>query len=101
MIIEKNEFRLKFGKAKEAIAIWKSILEVFKGQKDAPKMRLMSDMTGPSYTLILEMQLLNFIDIGFKHYQWLTSEKVAQLYQEFVPLCESAHRTLYNIEMEI
>lgn len=101
MIVERNEFRLKFGKAKDAIGIWKEILSIYKGSKDAPQIRLMSDMTGPAYTIVLELQIKSLIDFGLKNYQWMTNEKVAALYQQFIPLCESSHRTLYNIEDEI
>ena len=100
MIIERTEFKIKFGKMKEALAIWKEIFEQFKDAKDKPKVRILTDLTGPSYTLILEMSLRSFQDIGFKNYQWMTNEKAVELYKQVVPLCESASRTLYTIEFE-
>jgi len=101
MIIERNEFRLKFGKAKEAIDIWTKILNELKKQKDAPRARMMTDLTGPAYTIVLEIELRSFIDIGVKNYQWMTNEAAHELYGQFIPLCDSAHRTMYNIECEI
>lgn len=100
MIIERMEFRLKFGKAKEAIEIWKKILEEFKKHKDAPRMRMLTDITGTSYTLVLELELRSLIDMGFKNYQWMTTENVAELYKQFVPLCDSSCCTLYNLEAQ-
>jgi hypothetical protein len=101
MIVERNEFRLKFGKAKEGIAIWKDIMEVGKSipEKTLP-IRLMSDISGNSYTLIVEMEIKTFNDINPKNYVWVTNPKFQELYQKFIPLCESSKRTYYNIEAE-
>ena len=100
MIVERNEFRLKFGKAKEAIAIWKEIAESAKGMNEAPSMRVMTDISGNAYTLIVEMQIRSFNDINPKNYVWVTNPKFQDLYQKFIPLCDSSRRTYYNIEAE-
>jgi hypothetical protein len=101
MIIERNEFCLKFGKAKPAIELWKQILNEMKNQKNVPKIRILTDLTGPSYTLVLELELRNLLDFAHKNYQWMISDKIRELYEEFKPLCDSAHRTLYKLEYEM
>ena len=54
MIVVRNSFRLKFGKAKEAVAIMKDGMAIQKrAGVDVPQ-RLMTDMTGTFYTLVLE-----------------------------------------------
>ena len=98
MIIERNEFRLKFGQAKEAIAIWKEILEESKKIPGVPEMRLLSDLSGPAYTLIVELHLKSFSDINMKNAVWDTTDKFRDLYQKFIPYCESANREFYKIE---
>jgi hypothetical protein len=99
MIIERNTFHLKFGHAKEAIAIWKEILEIaHTPEMGKPQMRLLSDISGPAYTLVLEMHLNSYIDINPKNAVWATNEKFRELYQKFIPLCEKAHREYYKIE---
>ena len=100
-MVERNEFHLKFGKAREALAIWKEIFEASKtaGPKPPP-MRMMTDISGSAYTLILEMQLKDFNDINPKNYVWVTNPKFQELYQKFIPLCDSAKRTYYKIEAE-
>lgn len=101
MIIERTEFSLKFGKAKEALAIWREILQSGKNLPEKmPAMRIMTDISGAGYTLVLEMQLKNFNDINPKNYVWVTNPKFQELYQKFIPLCESSKRTYYNIEAE-
>ena len=101
MIIEQNIFYLKFGKAKEAIALWKQIMEVLKkdGRVSIP-VRILTDLTGSAYTLIIEMNLRSYMDINPLTHVWKTNPQVHDLYQQFVPLCESAQRELYKIEAE-
>jgi hypothetical protein len=101
MIIERNTFHLKFGKAKEALALWNELLDVFKKMDNHPPVRMMTDLSGPSYTIVLEIQLKSFIEINLKNYQWVTNTETHEMYQKFIPLCESAHREYYKIEMEI
>ncbi len=42
MVIERNIFHLKFGKSKEAIAIWKEIIEEGKKVPGGLEMRLLN-----------------------------------------------------------
>jgi hypothetical protein len=100
MMIERNEFRIKFGKMKEALALWEEMMAEFKNNKESIHVRILTDLTGPAYTLILELELRDFIHMGLKNYQWMTKSKVGELYQKFVPLCESSHRTLFKVEYE-
>lgn len=101
MIIEQNIFYLKFGKAKDAIALWKQISEALKkdGRFTIP-LRILTDFTGPAYTLIIEMNLRSYTDINPLTHVWKTNPQVRDLYQQFIPLCESGHRELYKIELE-
>jgi hypothetical protein len=101
MIIERNEFRLKFGKAREAIALWKELMEAGKGMGDkVPMMRLLTDISGPSYTIVTEIFLNSINDVGPKNYIWMTNEKYQEVYHKFIPLCESSDRTYFRIEAE-
>jgi hypothetical protein len=100
MMIERNEFRIKFGKMKDALALWEEMMAEFKNNPDKVHVRILTDITGPAYTLILELELRDFIHLGLKNYQWMTKSKVGELYQKFVPLCESSHRTLYKVEFD-
>lgn len=97
MVIERNVFHLKFGKAKEALAIWKEVVE--EGKKvGGLEMRLLSDLSGPAYTIVMELHIKSFTDMNMKSAVWATTEKFRELYQQFIPLCESAHREFYKIE---
>jgi hypothetical protein len=102
MIIQRNVFKLRFGKAKEALAVWKQILEEL--QKDGrfnPQSRLMTDITGESYTLVMEMNIKSFMEVNPLNHVWAINPLIRSLYHEkFVPLCESANQNMYKIEME-
>lgn len=101
MIIDRSEFRIKFGMMKEALACWKLIKEELKKEKDPPHIRILTDITGQAYTLVLEIQLRNFNDFGLRTYQFMTNEKIEQIYHEqFSQICESSYRSLYKIEVE-
>lgn len=103
MIIQRNVFRLKFGQAKEALAIWKEILsELEKDERFRPRCRLMTDLTGEAYTLIMELHIKSFMEVGPLNRMWAVNPAVRTLYHErFVPLCESSAHEMYKIEMEI
>jgi len=102
MIIQRNVFKLRFGKAKEAMAIWKEIInELSKDGRFNPQTRLLSDITGEAYILVMEMHIKSFLDVNPLNHVWAINKPVHELYhQKFVPLCESARQELYKIEME-
>ena len=97
-IVERMVFQLKYGKARDAIAIWKEVMSIAKGKPEALPMRIMTDLTGPSYTLVMEMHYRNMTDFGPKMHTWMSDEKLHEIYGKFVPLCESSVRTLYKME---
>lgn len=97
-IVERMEFQLRYGHAREAIAIWKEVMGVAKSKPEAPSMRLMTDITGTSYTLVMEMHYRNMLEFGPKMALWMTDEKLREAYGRFVPLCERSSRTLYRME---
>ena len=58
----------------------------------------MTDITGPSYTLVMEMHYRNMMEFGPKMTRWMSDEKMHEAYTRFVPLCERSCRTLYKME---
>jgi hypothetical protein len=102
MIVQRNVFHLKFGKAKEAIEIWKEILNITKtSEMTSPEMRLLSDVSGSSYTLVLEMQMKSLMQLNVGNAIWATNEKLQALYEKFIPLCESSTKEFFTIELDL
>ena len=98
-IVERMSFRLKFGQARPACAIWKRILDVNKGSHYP--VRMLTDITGPSYSLVVEMSYSSMMEYGPHQHYWMTNEKLREAYHEFMPLCESSERTLFTLAHQV
>ena len=63
MIVIRNVFRLKFGKAREAVALFKEGIAIQKrvGAGMDFSTRLLTDVTGPFYTVVLEISAAVFL----------------------------------------
>ena len=59
MIVIRNVFQLKYGKAREALAVMKEGLAIQKRLATDVSARLLTDVTGPHYTLVLELTVPN------------------------------------------
>jgi hypothetical protein len=61
MVVIRNVFRLKFGKAREAVALFKEGIAIQKrvGAGSDFSTRLLTDVTGPFYTVVLEITVPN------------------------------------------
>lgn len=99
MIIERNEFRIKFGKMREAKTIWLEILGVLKKEADI-KTRLLTDLSGPAYLLVLELELDDLTHFEQNFRTEMSNSRVRELYQKFILICDSSTRTFYTIEYE-
>jgi hypothetical protein len=99
MVVVRNVFHLKFGKAKEAVALMREGLAIQKRVLAGVDFsnRLLTDMTGRHYTLVLEVTVPNlgafesFAPKLFGNPEWQAH------YQKLVPLVESGHREVFTI----
>jgi hypothetical protein len=94
MILVRNVFQLKFGQAKEAVAIWQEMVELMRNAGVGSDHRLLTDLAGgPYYTLIFEVVFPSVME-------WrgaLSSEEGKRLYERFIPLANGGHREIFNI----
>jgi len=99
MIVVRNVFRLKFGKAREAAEIWKDGLAFAKKEKFgiAPA-RLLTDLAGSNfYTIVFETTHESLADYENAAKKMLGNAEWKNWYAKFVPLVESGHREIFNI----
>ncbi len=98
MILVRNVFQLKFGKAREAIAIWKEGVAISQkvGFGSAP-IRLLTDLTGPSYTLVMEVAHENLDAFERTSKKVMGAAEWKNWYQKFLPLVESGYREIFSI----
>ena len=97
MIVIRNVFRLKFGKAREGVALMKEGLEIQKRAGAAYSFRLLTDMTGPFYTLVLEITVPNLGEFEAQFPRFMGDKDFQANYQKFTPLVESGYREIFSI----
>lgn len=97
MIVARNVFRLKFGKAKDALALWKEGREIARRTGSGGKMRAMTDLVGPFYTLVMEEEFQSLSDMERDMERETGVEEWKVWYQKFVPLVESGYREIFTV----
>jgi hypothetical protein len=96
MILIRDIFYLKYGKAKEAIAMWKEGQAILKKGGYNPD-RILVDVTGKSYTLVLESTYSSLSDYDGRLQDTQAHEEWRKWYDKFLPLVESGNREIFRI----
>ena len=98
MILVRDVFQVKFGKAREAVALWKegATLAQRTGYGAAP-IRLLTDLTGPYYTLVAESTFRSLSDYEKALRDTLGADEWRSWYQRVVPLMETGRREVFTI----
>jgi hypothetical protein len=99
MIVIRNVFQLKFGKAREAVALMKEGIAIQKRVMSGLEYstRVLTDVTGPFYTLVLEVTVPDLetfernVPRLFGDAEWQAND------QQVAPLVESGHREVFSI----
>ena len=97
MIVVRNVFQLKFGKAREALAVMKEGLAIQKRLAPDASARLLTDVTGRHYTLVLELTVSSLGALEATAPQIFGDREFQTNYQKMVPLVESGHREIFTI----
>jgi hypothetical protein len=99
MIVIRNVFRLKFGKAREAVALFKEGIAIQKrvGAGVDFSTRLLSDITGPFYTVVLEISVPNLASYEKETPRFLGDKDWQANYQKITALVESGSREIYTL----
>ncbi len=95
MILVREVFQLKFGKAKEAKALWKEGAIIVK--KAGHAVRALTDLTGPFYTFVVEISFESLADFEKGAQDTLGAEEWRKWYQKFSPLLVSGRREVFTI----
>lgn len=99
MIIVRNIFRLKFGKAREAKAIAPEFVSLNK-KHGVKYTRVLTDITGPSYTMVFETGHDSLADFESKLNTVFGAPEWGAMYAKFTPLVESSYREILNVAAE-
>ncbi len=96
MILVRDVFKLRFGKAKEAKALWKEVAQIEARFGQVPS-RAMVDFVAPFYTFVMESTYKDLASFEQAMKQIMSSSEFSAWYQKFVPLAESGHREIYTL----
>ena len=97
MIVVRNVFKLKFGKAKEAVAIMKEGLAIQKRTGGDLPSRLLTDLTGSFYTVVLEITAPNMAALEASMPKVMGDKEWQANYQKFSALVDSGSRQIFTI----
>jgi hypothetical protein len=96
MIIVRNSFQVKFGRMKEAIALMKENIARARSAGHQTG-RLMTDMTGPFYTLVLELEYENLAALEKGQPETMKLPGWQESYQKFAALVDSGRREIFSV----
>jgi hypothetical protein len=96
MILVRDIFQVKFGRMKEAKDIWKEMFKLMPAQGGS-KPRLLTDLTGQYYTLVMESTFKDLTDYDSFMKQGMGTPEMGVLYGKFVPLVDSGSREIFTI----
>ena len=100
MIVVRNVFRLKFGRAKEAVELWKEGLALTKRLGFTAKSRVLTDVVGQFYTLVFENSFESLSDFENSSKKLMSNSEWQAWYQKASGLIESGHREILNVIAE-
>jgi hypothetical protein len=97
MILVRNVFQLKFGKAREAKALVKENEALHKKYGGASSVRFLTDVTGEYYTFVMETTHENLAAFEKSMTDVTGAKEFGEWYQRFTPLVESGRREIFSI----
>jgi hypothetical protein len=99
MVVIRNVFRLKFGKAREAVALFKEGIAIQKkvGAGLDFSTRLLTDVTGPFYTVVLEITVPNLTSFETNAPRLMGDKDFQANYQKVGALVESGYREIFTV----
>ena len=99
MVVIRNVFRLKFGKAKEAVALFKEGIAIQKrvGANMNFSTRLLTDLTGPFYTVVLEISVPNLATFEAEAPRLMSDKDWQANYQKSAALIDSGYREIFTV----
>ncbi len=97
MVVVRNVFQLKFGKAREAVALAKENVAIAsKNGMEPGRMRLLTDVVGRFYTLVLEITFNSMADLEGQR-DMMNNDEWRRWYEKFSALVESGYREVYQV----
>jgi len=96
MIVVRNVFQLKFGKARDAVSAWKEA-KTKNPKAFGDNARILTDLVGNFYTLVLELTFENLDAYQKMARETMDNPEWRQWYEKFTPLVESGYREIFTV----
>src|SRR2546428_63898 len=100
MIVVRNVFRLKFGRAKEAVELWKEGLALTKRLGFTAKSRVLTDVVGQFYTLVFENSFESLSDLKNSSKKIMSNSEWQAWYKKFSGLIGWGHGKFLTVFAE-
>ena len=97
MIVVRNVFQLKFGKAKDAVALLKEGIAIQKRAGVEMNQRILTDLVGKFYTLVLELTVPNMAALEANMPKVMGDKDWQANYQKFSAVVESGYREIFTV----
>jgi hypothetical protein len=97
VIVIRNVFRVKFGKAREAVALVKEGVAIQKRAGANFSSRILTDLTGTFYTVVLELTMPNLSAFEAEAPRFMADKDFQANYQKLVPLIDSGYREIFTV----
>ena len=97
MVLVRNVFQVKFGKMREATAAWKEVPAMAKKSAAVRDVRILTDVTGPAYTLVVEFTYNSLADFEKSSGEIMRTPDWQAWYQRIVPVMETSRREIFTI----
>ena len=98
MIVVRNVFKLKFGQAKDAVAVFKEGVKLAQQLGfGSAKPRLFTDLVSDFYTVVLEHTFESLSDFENSGKTTMGKKEWQAWYQKVVPFIESGHREIFTV----
>jgi hypothetical protein len=97
MILVRNVFKLKYGQARPALALFKDAKALMARTGSTTPTRVLTDLVGPAYTLVLEHTFSDLAAWEADMRSTVGADEWRAWYQKFTPLVESGYREIFTI----
>ena len=97
MLVVRNVFQLKFGKAKEGVALMKEAIAIQKRIGVDVSQRILTDLTGPFYTMVLELTVPNLSALEQMMPRVMGDKDFQANYQKMAQLVDRGYREIFTV----
>jgi len=96
MIVVRDVFTLKFGKARDVKALMEESKKLMTAE-ELKNTRVLFDLVGPAYTMVLEFTCKNLTDFEAQMASGFSNPDWRKWYERFIPLVEKSYKEIFTV----